>query len=81
MLSSLSMNIIIALTYVATTTLVVSASVIGGAGNLARRDTTPLQPFDPNTTEYCFYWWDTAGEFTCSDLVDFWGLNLADFIR
>jgi hypothetical protein len=81
MLSSLTMKTIIALTYVATTTLVVSASVIGGAGNLARRDTTPGFELDPLTTEYCSYYWDTAGEFTCDQLVEVWGLTMADFTR
>lgn len=81
MLSSLAMKTIVALTYVATTTLVVSASVIGGAGNLARRDTTPGFEVDPLTTEYCSYYWDTAGEFTCDELVEVWGLTMADFTR
>ncbi|KFX87782.1 hypothetical protein O988_09292 [Pseudogymnoascus sp. VKM F-3808] len=81
MLSSLTMKTIVGLTYIATTTLVVFASVIGGAGNLARRDTTPGFELDPLTTEYCIYYWDTAGDFTCDELVEVWGLTMADFTR
>jgi len=78
MLSFLTINSIIVLTYVATT-LIASASITG-AGNMAR-DTTPLEPFDPNTTKFCSYWWDTEGSFTCQEFVDGWGLTLADFTR
>ncbi|OAF60709.1 hypothetical protein VC83_03352 [Pseudogymnoascus destructans] len=77
MLSFLTINSIIVLTYVATT-LVASASI---KGRHMARDTTPLEPFDPNTTKYCSYWWDTEGSFTCQDFVNGWGLTLADFTR
>lgn len=47
---------------------------IGGRGD------TPNLPYDPSTTTKCEYWYDNeAGSLTCSDILDIFGVSLANF--
>ena len=46
-----------------------------------RRDETPQLPYDPNTTQYCSWWWDNDGSVPCADIPAAWGITLADFQR
>jgi hypothetical protein len=80
MRSFLTINSIIAVAYVAVNLVAAAPNVVKLPRNIAR-DVTPQLPFDPNTTKYCTAWWDTEGDFTCLEIVDAWGIALADFIR
>ncbi|KAL1954011.1 hypothetical protein VTO42DRAFT_1832 [Malbranchea cinnamomea] len=42
---------------------------------------SPNLPFDPNTTEYCTYWYDNNGGLTCEQVVMNNFITLEDFIR
>jgi hypothetical protein len=73
-----ALNIAIALTCVGK---IVTCTPGAAAGNIEARATTPELPYDPNSTKYCTFWWDTEGSYTCQNIVDAWGLSMTDFIR
>lgn len=47
---------------------------------IGRRGDTPNLPYDPSTTTECDYWYDNeADSLTCNDILDIFGVSLADF--
>lgn len=62
----------------ATVNNVLGQSVYGRG--IGRRGDTPNLPYDPSTTTKCEYWYDNeAGSLTCSDILDIFGVSLANF--
>jgi hypothetical protein len=51
------------------------------AGRVAARDMVPADPFDPNTTKYCSWWYDNDGSIPCSQVPDANFISMADFLR
>ncbi|KAK0716038.1 hypothetical protein B0H67DRAFT_684121 [Lasiosphaeris hirsuta] len=47
---------------------------------IGRRGGSPNLPYDPSTTTKCDYWYDNeAGSLTCNDLLETFGISLAEF--
>jgi hypothetical protein len=43
---------------------------------------TPRLPYDPNTSQYCSYWFDyTDSRVTCNQVPSQWSIAMADFLR
>ncbi|KAL4879468.1 hypothetical protein BJY04DRAFT_220064 [Aspergillus karnatakaensis] len=42
---------------------------------------TPNLPYDPNTSEYCSWWWDNDGTASCPEVLDQNFISIDDFIR
>jgi len=47
---------------------------------LQARGEDPALPYDPNTSPYCFWWFDNLG-LTCEETWEAWGIERADFLR
>ncbi|KAJ8117941.1 hypothetical protein OPT61_g989 [Boeremia exigua] len=47
----------------------------------SKRDEKPLLPYDPNTTEYCTWWFENDGSVACTDMPATWAITLADLRR
>ncbi|KAK3348646.1 hypothetical protein B0T25DRAFT_457164 [Lasiosphaeria hispida] len=64
--------------------LILLAAVNGVLGatprGIGRRGELPNLPYDPSTTTKCEYWYDNeAGSLTCNDLLETFGISLAEF--
>ncbi|KAG9199588.1 hypothetical protein G6514_008350 [Epicoccum nigrum] len=47
----------------------------------SKRDEQPLLPYDPNTTEYCTWWYENDGSVACNDMPATWAITLEAFRR
>jgi hypothetical protein len=61
--------------------LAASPLMLSHALSIARRDSKPNLPYDPNTSKYCSWWVDWDGSKACAQMLEDEWTNDADFRR